>query len=167
MKHGRVAVRTVEGDTLLAELGAGESYVHRENGQARAADRAVESVARLLIRARDALGRTNVALARTLLAEVAARQPSRREPAEAGTLSAECALLEHDAPRALRAYLDVAHRFADLPAGENAAFAAAQLSARVNGTDEARALYQRYIARYPHGRFVDEARAHLDTPVAQ
>ena len=50
---------------------------------------------------------------------------------------------------------------AALPAGENAAFAAAQLSARTFGEDAAREHFVRYLARYPAGRFANEARARL------
>ena len=55
----------------------------------------------------------------------------------------------------------VAKRFAERPAGENAAFAAAQLAKSANDVAGARKLFAAYLARYPKGRFVREAEAHL------
>jgi len=120
-----------------------------------------ESVSELIRQARAALGSADVSKARALVrrAEQVAQHVSER--AEVGTLEAECELLARRPDAAVRAYLRVADRFAALSAGENALFAAAQLRLGQRNTDAARGLFERYLARYPEGRFADEARAHL------
>jgi len=120
-----------------------------------------DSASELIAQVRAALARDDVSQARSLLqrATRAARQLGER--AEVGTLEAECELLARRPKEAARAYLRVADRFAALSAGENALFAAAQLRLRERDTGAARALFERYLTRYPEGRFVDEARAHL------
>lgn len=89
---------------------------------------------------------------------------TRREPkqrAEAMSLRAECALVEGDLGAAIEAYLRVAHAFSHDPAGQNALFAAARLEAERGRSAAAAALLERYLARYPNGRFVKEARTRL------
>lgn len=122
---------------------------------------AEESVGELIRKARSALGEGDVDAARTLVhrAEKAARLTSDR--AEVATLDAECELLARRPTQAIAAYLRVADRYASLRAGENALFAAAQLSLREREAGSARKLFERYLTRYPAGRFADEARAHL------
>ncbi|HKP63858.1 MAG TPA: FecR domain-containing protein [Polyangiales bacterium] len=110
-----------------------------------------------LERARQALGQREVGRAQKLLGPVLTASLSAKQRAEAWTLQAECALVAGDSRAAEAAYARVAQRFAALPAGENAAFAAARLSADRNSE---RGLV-RYLARYPHGRFVKEANARL------
>jgi ferric-dicitrate binding protein FerR (iron transport regulator) len=119
------------------------------------------SVAELIVQARSALADADVSQARALVqrAEQAAEHVGER--AEVGTLLAECELLARRPDAAVRAYLRVADRFASLSAGENALFAAAQLQLRERDTSAAHKLFERYLARYPQGRFADEARAHL------
>ena len=120
-----------------------------------------ESASELIRQTRAALGSADVSNARKLLqrAERAAQQVGER--AEVGMLEAECELLARKPAAAVRAYLRVADRFATLSAGENALFAAAQLRLRERDTGAARGLFERYLLRYPQGRFADEARAHL------
>ena len=110
-----------------------------------------------LERARQALGQREIGRAQKILAPVLAAPLAAKQRAEAWTLQAECALVAGDSGAAEKAYARVAQRFAALPAGENAAFAAARLSADRNSD---RGLV-RYLARYPHGRFVKEANARL------
>jgi len=86
---------------------------------------------------------------------------SAAERAEALSLRADCALVEGDLAAAASGYLQVAERFARLPAGENALFAAGRLEAERGAHAAARKLLARYLEQYPHGRFVKEASARL------
>lgn len=110
-----------------------------------------------LAEARAALAHDRIPEAQRLLAlaEAAARAPS--EHAEAGTLRAEIALRSNDRAGAIAAYLAVADHHERLASGENALFAAAQLST----AQAARTLFTRYLERYPSGRFAAQARARL------
>ena len=69
--------------------------------------------------------------------------------------------VDGDRGAAVEAYLRVARAFAELPAGENALFAAARLEADRQRSAAAAQLLERYLERYPHGRFEREARARL------
>lgn len=157
--RGHVQVRDREGNRLLSDLYDGQSYRPRAPRKATRAEDASE----LIRQARAALGSGDVDTARALVrrAQGAARRVSDR--AEVATLDAECELLARRPAQAVTAYLRVADRYADLRAGENALFAAAQLSLRERDAGTARTLFERYLTRYPSGRFVDEARAHLKT----
>jgi outer membrane protein assembly factor BamD (BamD/ComL family) len=55
-------------------------------------------------------------------------------------------------------YEAVATKFSDLPAAESALYAAARIEARQKHDDAARALYDRYLANYPNGRYADDVR---------
>jgi len=157
--RGHVQVRDRESHRLLSDLHAGQSYRPKNvHEAARAAD-----ASELIRQARAALGSGDVAAARALMtrARAVARRVSDR--AEVLTLDAECELLARRPAQAIAAYLRVADRYASLRAGENALFAAAQLSLRERDAASARTLFERYLTRYPSGRFVDEARAHLQT----
>ncbi|MET0343998.1 MAG: FecR family protein [Polyangiales bacterium] len=161
VQRGRVRVLDPQGAVLAARLDAGERYALEDRPRAHALREKAEARPETLLRdARAALGRGDVTSARGLLARFAEAKARPAEQAEAGTLHAECALLERDANGAIGAYLEVAKRFASLPAGENAAFAAAQIAARQRDA-RASALFERYLARYPEGRFAAEARAAL------
>ncbi len=155
--HGRVQVFDLEGNVLARELSAGKAFSYAS----------VEARARLpasawLARAREALSQGDPAAARTFILRAEESEPQRHDRAEAGTLRAECALIGHDVDAAIRFYTSVADRYGDLSAGENAAFAAAQIATRSQGKERARALFERYLARYPKGRFADEASARLN-----
>jgi hypothetical protein len=119
------------------------------------------NVARQLEQARTALGRRDIATARGIVASVLRSRLDRRDQAEALTLRAECALVAGDLAAASTGYALVAKRFADLSAGENALFASARLDAERLSGPSAEAGLTRYLARYPHGRFVKEATARL------
>lgn len=169
VQRGRVQVFDRRGGVLARELAAGASFTYRAPERVQSAKQPVETPARsetvsatqALTEARARLAQGDTAGTRELLAQAERAQPSRRDRAEAGTLRAECALLERDTAEAVRLYRGVAERFGELPAGENAAFAAAQLVARAAGAGAAREHFVRYLARYPNGRFASEARAHL------
>lgn len=159
VQRGRVRVFDARGAVVAAALSAGQSYptddrAHRPTPATQAAHGDV------LRDVRAALARGDAAGARALLQHFHAVKSRPAEQAEAGTLRAECALLERDLPAAMHAYLDVAERFPTLAAGENAAFAAAQLAARQHDA-RTRALFARYLSSYPQGRFAADARAAL------
>jgi ferric-dicitrate binding protein FerR (iron transport regulator) len=130
-------------------------------GQPTPAEAPTENVADLLDRARVELAGRRVKGARGLIdrALAASFEPSVR--AEALTLRAECALVSGDAAAAVRGYLEVAERYASLPAGESALFAAARTEVDRKAFERARPALERYLARYPNGRFTKEARARL------
>jgi FecR protein len=174
--HGHVRVTSPSGREL-ADLHAGERYhlpAHDPSAEplsapSGGAEPAVEapvelpaqgtseasvSAARLLARARAALARRDVASARALATRAELARPRRADRAEAGTLRAECALVEGELRGALAAYLAVSEAYGDLAAGENALFAAIKLAER-SGDGRAAALRARYRERYPRGRFAD------------
>jgi hypothetical protein len=111
----------------------------------------------LLAQARAALARDALDETKRLLASAESSARSGDDRAEAGTLRAELALRERNQAGAVRAYLAVATRYPELASGENALFAAAQLSP----PDAARPLLERYLGRYPQGRFATQARTRL------
>lgn len=176
--RGHVQVFGLDGSVLARDLSAGASFSYgtpatpgegvAEPGLAGSPSEISESPSSpaapsahaLLARAREALSRNNTRGARELVERAERSDPRRSDLAEASTLRAEVALLERDMQGALRSYLLVASRYADLAAGENAAFAAAQLAARAEPGRE-RELLNRYLERYPRGRFVAETRKRL------
>ena len=170
VRRGRVQVFDRRGRVLARELSQGATFTYRapeEQGAQPSASSSSAiaptqaSSAELLGRARAALAAADVSAARAAIAQAEQLEPTRADRAEAHTLRAQCALLERDARAATRIYLEVAERFGDLAAGENAAYAAAQLTARAGDKKEAQSLFQRYLAQYPRGRFASEARARL------
>jgi hypothetical protein len=84
--------------------------------------------------------------------------PTRPQAAEARTLVAECRQASGRLGEAIRLYDVIASRFADLPAGETAAIAAARIELARGRTGDARKRFERYLERYPAGRYVDDAR---------
>jgi ferric-dicitrate binding protein FerR (iron transport regulator) len=163
--EGRVRVVDLEGKVLAPELHAGERFTYGSRSEPAAAspEHARSVSARVwLVRARQALIRGDSEVARTLIARADDSRPRRQDRAEALTLRAEAALIERDTSAAIRFYENVARQYGDMTAGENAAFAAAQLTAR-SQPERARALYQRYLTRYPEGRFSAEARTRLQS----
>jgi hypothetical protein len=171
VRRGRVQVFDRGGNVLARELSRGATFTYRErqgvDRKVPSSDRngALESieVASLLSQARSALVRGDVRAARAYVSRAAAGSPSRAEKAEARTLEAECALLEHDRAGAIAIYLEVAKDFAELPAAENAAFAAAQLTLKAGDAALARARFAAYLERYPQGRFASQAQKRLES----
>jgi ferric-dicitrate binding protein FerR (iron transport regulator) len=84
--------------------------------------------------------------------------PTRPQAAEARTLVAECRQASGRLGEALRLYDVIASRFADLPAGETAAIAAARIEVARGRAGDARKRFERYLERYPAGRYADDAR---------
>ena len=116
-------------------------------------DLALTSAATYLSAARKALAGGDSDTARDDLTKARAAGPDRKLRAEADTLSAEIAMVDGDLGLAAVLFMEVAERYADLPAGENALVAAARVLHASGGTTAARAAWRRYLDRYPEGRF--------------
>lgn len=116
----------------------------------------------VLAAARSHLAGGEIAAAEKLIAEAAATATRPRQRAEAATLHAEVALVAGDHDQAVGRYLEVAERYRDLGAGENALFAAARIEANRGHYERARELLERYLERYPKGRFRAEAERRLE-----
>ncbi len=116
----------------------------------------------VLAEARRALAAGRVAEARLLVDRAFAAASRRTDRAEAETLRAECALVAGEVALAGQLYLLVAQRYPDLPAGENALFAAATVARKAGQAAGAIGLLKTYARRYPDGRFGAEVRASLE-----
>jgi tetratricopeptide (TPR) repeat protein len=170
VERGRVRVTSARHDRSV-ELGAGERVRWDEraalDGPAAAASvasgaaSASVDAAPLLARARRHLAAREVEPARRLLGQVLSGSLTPSVEAEAQTLLAECALVAGDHDEAARRYAEVAKRHGDLPAGETALFAAAREAHASGRRPAARQLFEQYLARYPRGQFVAEARSRL------
>ena len=157
--EGSVRVLALDGLPLAERLAAGGRWQVRDERasvplpappQKRAAGPLLED-------ARGRLARGDAAGARRLVARALDAEPGRAERAEAETLLAEAMLVEGDRAGAAERYARVFERYGDLPAGENALYAAASAAARAGRSDEALALAERYLQRYPRGRFRADA----------
>jgi TolA-binding protein len=160
VRHGTATVIGADGSVLVPRLEAGASWTLPEPLPAVAKP----SVQRLLAQARAAFTRLDHAGAERYADAALDAGPSRAQAAEARTILAECALAAGRLDDALNRYEAIAARFGDLLAGETALFSAARLEARRGHTDAARALFERYLDRYPTGRFADDARRHTLAP---
>jgi hypothetical protein len=156
---GTARVFAPDGEVYVDELVAGE--VWRAPPPARDPEPSPD-VDAVLTDARRRIALGELAAARRQLAAALAAGPSRRQRAEAETLLAECALVAGEPDRAAELYLRVARRYHDIPAGENALFAAAGIRANAGQRAPARRALRLYLDRYPEGRFRFEARARLD-----
>lgn len=168
--RGRVRVVTADG-IERAVLNVGERYDHLDDARSESEpvkrsarskrephDRSSLDLYASLDEARDAVAAAEFDRARTAIDRVLDAKPGVTARAEALTLRADLLAAQGQRLAARKAYLAVAKRFADLPAGENALFAAARMA-----SDESseRALLTKYLDRYPHGRFVAEASKRL------
>jgi ferric-dicitrate binding protein FerR (iron transport regulator) len=113
-------------------------------------------------RARRALARGNAGEARRLVEPLF--RSSRDVAAEARAIHAESYLSEGRYADAVAGYRVVVRDFPAAPQAESALFAIAQLEGEHGRPAEARATLQRYLARYPHGRFAKEAADRLAAP---
>ncbi len=162
VEHGVVRVVDRQG-VERARLRAGERYDHhapeeKASTQARQAPREALDGKALLREARTALAADALERAKLAIDRALGVRLGHADRAEALTLRAELALARGDKAQARATYLEVAQRFAELPAGENALFAAARTQ---SDADAAAKLLARYLTRYPDGRFVDEAKKRL------
>ena len=157
VEKGTVRVTSPEGELLAARLEAGESWSVDELPRAEPE----VDVSERLARARTRLARGDVRGARALIREALRADPSRVERAEAETLLAECALVAGDRARAAERYLAVAESYSRHSAGENALFAAARIERELGHDARAAELFERYLNRYPNGRFRADAELRL------
>jgi hypothetical protein len=119
------------------------------------------SVGELLARGRAALAAGDAAAARGFIERALAAGPSDSEAPAAELLQADALLVARRPDEAVAAYRRVARRRARAPEGETAAFAVGQLLFERGSQAEAGAALYDYLARYPQGRFVREARERL------
>lgn len=177
VERGRVRVVAPDGSVLAQAVSAGERYVYRETDRKgakqvteepkpearRTSTPVVErrELSAVLREVREHLAARRLDQARTLLDQTAALPGTAKERADAMSLRADTALLAGDLDAAITSYLQTARRFRELAAGENALFAAARLEAERDRKAASAKLLERYLARYPHGRFVEEARSRL------
>jgi hypothetical protein len=161
MRGGSVVAGTSrDGKVLVPRLEAGASWTLPEARTATARP----SASSLLVQAREAFTAGDHANAERYADAALDASPSRVQTAEARTIAAECAHSTGRIDDALARYEAIAARFADLPAGETALFAAARLESSRGRADAARLVFDRYLDRYPSGRFVADARRQLRAP---
>jgi hypothetical protein len=153
--RGRVRVKAGD-DAEPIELAAGESWSPKTSG----GDRPAPDFDARIAAARGLLAKGDAAGARRALAALLAQPLASRQRAEAKSLMAECALVEGDYAAAARAYGEVADG-GDSLAAETALFAQGRAQMRAGQKAAARRTFQRYLARYPKGRFRAEAQGHL------
>ncbi len=169
VERGKVRVLGPDGAVLVPALLAGERFAAPQPTAAAApATPATRKPGVMGVRARALLAEARAQLAaeqtkaaRESVDAALALARGPRDRAEALSLRAECALVAGDLGRAIADYLRVSRRYSHLPAGQNALFAAARLQAERGQDAAAIALFERYLARHPRGRFVNEARQRL------
>jgi hypothetical protein len=165
--EGHVRIEDPDGAVLVAGLGAGQQWSppsvrHKPPRQSRNGAGDQPDAQALLRQSRQQLAERRTDDARDTLRRALAVATTSQHHAEAQTLLAECALVDGKYPEAARLYLIVADRYRDLPAGENALFAAARAQARSGSTEQARALLELYLRRYPRGKLRGEAQRRFD-----
>lgn len=154
VRKGTVRVFAPDGRVLAAQVTAPMSWQLSDTPSAK------QKAATLLEQARAEFNARDFAAAERHADAALDATPTRTQAAEARTLLAECAQATGKPDDALARYEAIATRFADLPAGETALFAAARLQS-TRDRDGARKTFERYLERYPAGRFAEDARRQL------
>lgn len=155
VRKGTVRVIATDGRVLASQLAAPLTWDVSEPSKNPKANAAA-----LLEQARIAFNARDFATAERRADAALDASPTRTQAAEARMLLAECAQATGRLADALARYEAIASRFGDLPAAETALFAAARLES-TRDRRSARALFERYLERYPSGRFADDARREL------
>jgi hypothetical protein len=115
----------------------------------------------LVARARAALAEGDAARASSLIDSARAAGPAPSERPVVDLLGADALLVARRPSDAIAAYRAVLRRYPDAPEAETASFAVGQLLFERGAQIEATAALNDYVARYPHGQFVREARERL------
>lgn len=157
VRRGSVRVLAPDGRVLVATLVAPAAW---QPADSQAAPK--PSAAALLHAARAAFTARDYAKAARSADAALDASPTRAQTAEARTMLAECALANGTVNDAIARYEAIAASFADLAAGEMALFAAARLQSS-RDREAAHDLFERYLDRYPSGRFAADARRQLRT----
>jgi hypothetical protein len=168
---GEVFVYSLD-QQLLAQLGAGQSWPRPAVAPVVvAAPEPVAppkvSAAAALDRARSALAGGDAPTARRWIQRALAGEPSQHDRAEAELFAAESYLVEARPARAVEQYRLVAGAYGQLPEGEAAAFAAAQVLSESGSAAQSHEAFRAYLDRYPEGRFAREARDRLSATAGQ
>jgi hypothetical protein len=119
------------------------------------------SVTQLVARGRAAMSGGDVTSARAWIARARESMPSEAEEAALDLLEADAWLVVKQVDEAIAAYRRVGTRWFGRPEAETAAFAVGQLLAEGDSVLAAETALTEYLAHYPHGRFVREAREQL------
>jgi hypothetical protein len=154
VKRGTVRV-TDPSRKLLAQLEAGSQWQPAEPATHKAK---LTKTPPKLADARKQLAAGQHAEAERTTEALLARSLTRTDEAEARMFHADLAQAMGNLAIASSRYEAVATKFSDLPAAESALYAAARIEARQKHDDAARALYDRYLANYPNGRYADDVR---------
>jgi TolA-binding protein len=112
----------------------------------------------LLQRARRQLAERDGKAAWRSLRDALALHPSLGLREQAQLLTADSYVVMGDVQRAIGEYLSVANHFAPRVGAQNALFTAARLQSERGHDRPAFALFSQYIARYPQGALVQDAR---------
>jgi hypothetical protein len=115
----------------------------------------------LVALARAQFAARELATAEQTAARALAAGPSRGEQAEARILLADIAQASGALDVAVARYTAVATAFAEAPAAESALYAVARIELRRGRPAAARAHLERYLERYPTGRYADDVRRDL------
>lgn len=175
--HGVVRIESPAGLVLREALRAGERWNRHavaatpEEDDVAAVAAVVESglvkvasgqmsgtdVSQVLALARSRLAAGDVSAARRALERLHGLNASVTQRAEADTLKAESFQVEGKLARAIALYQDVARNYRSIGAGDNAAYAAAQLTFMRGDHDAAAKMFKGYLRDRPQGRFREEA----------
>lgn len=123
-----------------------------------------KSATDLMALAREQFAAKHYAAAERLAERALATADARREQADAQIFLADVAQAAGDLELAVTRYETVATKFAELPAAESALYAGARIELRRGRQSAAQVLLDRYLDRYPTGRYADDVRQQRTSP---